>query len=58
MNKSFPKLLLLLPFLVTLLSSCEAIAGIFKAGVWTGVIIIVAIIALVIFVIGKMSSKK
>jgi hypothetical protein len=58
MNKfSFPILMAAL-FLVTTLSSCEAIGSIFKAGVWTGVIIIVAIIALVIFLISKMSSKK
>lgn len=58
MNKfSFPILMAAL-LLVTTLSSCEAIGSIFKAGVWTGVIIIVAIIALVIFLISKMSSKK
>ncbi|MEO5682396.1 MAG: hypothetical protein ABIQ88_07120 [Chitinophagaceae bacterium] len=39
-------------------SSCEAIGGIFKAGVWSGVIIVVGIIALIIFVISRMSGKK
>ena len=46
---------LLLVLLVSL-SGCEAIAGIFKAGMWTGVIVIVAIIALVLYLIGK--TKK
>lgn len=58
MNKFSLCLLATAAFLVTTLSSCEAIAGIFKAGVWTGVIIIVAIVALVIYLIGRMSSKK
>lgn len=35
------------------LTSCDAIAGIFKAGMWVGVIIVVGIIALVLWLIGK-----
>lgn len=35
------------------LSGCEVIGGIFKAGMWTGVIIIVAVVALILFLIGK-----
>lgn len=38
------------------LSSCEAIAGIFKAGIWVGVILVVGIIALVLWLLGK--AKK
>ena len=38
------------------LSSCEAIAGIFKAGMWTGIIVVVLIIVLVIWLIGR--SRK
>ncbi len=37
-------------------SSCEAIAGIFKAGVWVGGVIVVVIIALVLWLISK--AKK
>ena len=29
--------------------SCEAIGGIFKAGVWVGVVAVVAVVALIIF---------
>ncbi len=43
---------LLAPIAVTL-SSCEAIAGIFKAGVWVGVIIVVVIIAIIFWLINK-----
>ena len=52
----------LIPFILLLitvmLSSCEAIAGIFKAGVWTGVLLVAGIIALVIFIISRMTGKK
>jgi len=58
MNKFSFSLLATAAFIVTTLSSCEAIGSIFKAGVWTGVILIVAIVALVIYLIGRMSSKK
>lgn len=37
----------------SLLAGCEAIAGIFKAGVWTGVILVVAVIAIVIYAVTK-----
>lgn len=35
------------------LTSCEAIGGIFKAGMWVGVIVVVLIVALVLWLIGK-----
>lgn len=35
------------------LSSCSLIEGIFKTGVWTGIIIVVVILALIIWVISK-----
>ncbi|MFC4262034.1 phosphatidate cytidylyltransferase [Ferruginibacter yonginensis] len=34
-------------------SSCAAIGGIFKAGVWTGIIAIVLVVALILFLVGK-----
>lgn len=36
-----------------LFSSCEVIGGIFKAGVWSGILIIVVIIVLIIWLISK-----
>ena len=39
------------------LSSCQAIEGIFKAGVWVGMLFVVGILALVIFVIAKATGK-
>jgi len=38
--------------------SCQAIGDIFKAGVWTGVLLVVGIIALIIFIISKAGGKK
>jgi hypothetical protein len=38
-------------------SSCAVVGGIFKAGVWTGILIVAAIIGLIIFLISRSSSK-
>lgn len=48
--------LILLVATSTLLSSCEVIGGIFKAGVWVGVLVVVAIIAVIIWLVGKSRS--
>jgi hypothetical protein len=47
-------------FIATLitLSSCELIGDIFKAGMWTGIIAVVAIVALIIFVLGKIMGGR
>jgi hypothetical protein len=38
-------------------SSCQVVEGIFKAGVWVGILIIVAIIALIFWLISKAGKK-
>lgn len=43
--------------LVALLGSCTAIEGIFKAGMWTGIIFVVVIIAIIIWVISRVTRK-
>lgn len=40
------------------LSSCQVIGDIFKAGVGVGVFLVIAVILLVIFVIGKVFSGR
>ena len=40
-----------------LLSSCEVVGGIFKAGVWVGVIIVVLVIAIIFWLISKAGKK-
>lgn len=39
--------------LVTTLSGCEIIGDIFEAGVWVGVLVVVAIIGVIIWLIGR-----
>ncbi|WP_165499796.1 hypothetical protein [Pedobacter frigidisoli] len=51
MKKVFP--IALIAFLCTTLSSCELIGGIFKAGVWSGVIVVVIVVALLIWILSK-----
>lgn len=46
-------LLVLASFFIT---GCEAIAGIFKAGVWVGVLAVVGIIAVIVAIFSR--SKK
>jgi hypothetical protein len=45
----------LLMLMVTF-SSCQVVGGIFKAGMWSGIIVVVLIIVLVIWLIGR--SRK
>jgi len=53
------KLIKLIPFflLVLLLSSCSVIGGIFKAGVWVGVIGIVIVLIIIIWLVSKATRK-
>jgi hypothetical protein len=43
-----------LALLMATLSSCEAIGGIFKAGVWSGIILVAVVIAIVIWIITRL----
>jgi hypothetical protein len=54
--KKLPIILLIL--FSALLSSCEAIAGIFKAGVGFGIFIAALVVALLIYFISKMGKKN
>jgi hypothetical protein len=40
------------------LSGCEVIGGIFKAGVWSGILIVVFIVFLIILLIRKANKKN
>lgn len=40
-------------FMSVAFTSCEAIASIFKAGVWVGILVVVIIIAIIFWIIGK-----
>lgn len=56
MKNIFP--LAIIAFLCTTLSSCEVIGGIFKAGVWSGIIVVVVVVALVIWILSKIFGGK
>ena len=47
-------LIVLLASAIFLLSSCQAIGDVFKTGMWAGVIVVVAVVVLVLWLIGKM----
>lgn len=48
----------LLPALaVLLLSSCEVIGGIFKAGIWTGILLVAIVVFVIIFLIVRSNRK-
>ena len=42
----------------TTLASCDLITGIFEAGVWAGVIMVVVVLALVIWLIAKVFGGR
>jgi hypothetical protein len=50
-NRIYPLLFLFIASLT--LTSCEAIGDIFKAGMWVGVILVVAVVALVFWLLRK-----
>lgn len=57
MKKQIQFLAMLL-LITTLFSSCDVIEGIFKAGMGFGIFIVIAVIALIIFIFSKLTGKK
>ncbi|MEO7120841.1 MAG: hypothetical protein ABIY62_07085 [Ginsengibacter sp.] len=58
MNKlNFKTVLVSLLLLSITLTSCQAIAGVFKAGMWFGVIGVVVIIVIIFWLISKAGKK-
>lgn len=48
----------LIIFLLTfILSSCEVVGGIFKGGMWTGAILVILVIGVVIYGIAKLFGR-
>ena len=50
----------IVPLLVLLvsLSGCELVGDIFEVGVWTGIIIVVIIVALVLWLLRKLFGRR
>jgi hypothetical protein len=58
MNGMRSIIFLLACFLVFVLGGCSVVEGIFKAGMVWGILLVVGFIALIIFVIAKVSGRK
>ncbi|WP_443937777.1 hypothetical protein [Pedobacter sp. MW01-1-1] len=56
MKKIFPFVAITL--ICTSLSSCQIVEGIFKAGVWSGVLMVVVVLALLIWILAKMFGGR
>ncbi len=57
MQNQIIKLLMLFVILISV-TSCSVIGDIFKAGVGVGIFIVVAVIAVILFVVSKFFGKK
>ena len=55
--KKYSSLALIAIFASTL-TSCQLVEGIFKAGVWTGIIVVVVVLALIIWLISKVFGGR
>lgn len=55
--KRFNSIALLILVTVSL-SGCEVIGGIFKAGVWSGIIMVVVVLALIIWLLSKIFGGR
>ncbi|MDH5828264.1 hypothetical protein ACFX5U_00670 [Sphingobacterium sp. SG20118] len=52
MKRIFPIVFILLTCLS--LTSCSVIEGIFKAGVWSGIIVVVIVVGLILWIVSKL----
>lgn len=43
-------------FIATTMSSCEVVGGIFKAGIWTGLILVALFIGVIVWVISRIGG--
>lgn len=53
MKKNSVFLLAALLFVITAMSSCEVIGDLIEFGIWVGIIIVVAVVALIYWIIRK-----
>ncbi|TDQ07656.1 hypothetical protein [Pedobacter metabolipauper] len=55
-KRYFP--LAIIAFLSTTLASCELVEGIFKAGFWTAIVVVVVVVALIIWLVSKVFGGR
>lgn len=41
-----------------MLAGCDLVAGVFEAGIWTGVLLVVALLVLIIWAVSKTLTRK
>jgi di/tricarboxylate transporter len=58
MKKSTFTTLLLVAATITFLPGCQAIGDIFKAGMWTGILVVVIIIGLILYLISRAGKNN
>lgn len=51
--KQYSLLWLLVTATALTLSSCQVIGGIFKAGVWVGILVVVLIVGVILWLVGR-----
>ena len=56
LNKKFSFVAFLLVVMISMLTGCQIVGDIFKAGVWVGILIVVGIIGILLWIVGR--SKK
>ena len=56
-SKKNLSLLTLLTILAVSSAGCEVVGGIFKAGMWVGVIMVALILVVIFWIMGKMRSR-
>ncbi|WP_185963169.1 hypothetical protein [Flavobacterium gawalongense] len=57
MQKKITRLLVLFIVLISF-TSCSVIEGIFKAGMGVGIFIVIAVIAVIVFIMSKIFERK
>ena len=57
MSKKNLSLLTLLMLLAVSSAGCEVVGGIFKAGMWVGVIMVALILVVIFWIMGKMRGR-
>ncbi|WP_165929552.1 MULTISPECIES: hypothetical protein [Chitinophagaceae] len=56
MKNGFSLITAMLVLMVTL-SSCEVIGGIFKAGFWTAIVLIVLVIVIIVWILNRVRRR-
>jgi hypothetical protein len=57
MKNKLTRIVMLLLVLVSF-TSCEAIGSIFKAGIGVGVFLVIAVVAIIIYIISRFSKRR